>query len=184
MGKTRKYFSAGETEVLHLRAHAKALVLPVGGLLVLAAVTGVVLAFHPESWPPWSGWVEAGLLALLFGWWVVAPFVRWLTTTYTFTDRRVIMRTGFVWQHGHDLPLNRVVNLEHRRGPIDRLFGCGTLVLTTAADEPVVLRGIPDVLRVHVLAFELLTNNDEPRSAPNSGSQPSDPGPRPAQGAR
>ena len=181
MGKPSKFFSAGETELLQLRAHAKALVLPAFGLVILAAATGVALAFHPESWPDWSGWAEAGLLALLFCWWVVAPFVGWLTTTYTFTDRRVIMRTGLLWQHGHDLPLNRVVNLEYRRGPIDRIFGCGTLVLTTAADEPVVLRGIPDVLRVHTLAFELLSNDDEPQSAPSE--PPSDPDPRSAQGA-
>ena len=162
MGLPRKYFGEGETEVLHLRTHAKVLVLPAFGLLVIAALIGFAAAFRPKTWPDWSGWAEAALFVLLALWWVVAPFVRWVTTTYTFTSRRIITRTGLITQHGHDLPLNRVVNLEYRCGVTDRVFGCGTLVLTTAAEEPVVLRDIPDIARVHVLASELLFGSDPP----------------------
>ena len=164
MGLPSKYLGEGETEVLRLRTHAKALVLPALGLLIVAALTGFALAYHPSSWPQWLGWVEAALLVALLLWWVVLPFVRWQTTTYAFTDRRVVTRTGLITRHGHDLPLNRIVNLEYRCGVIDRFFGCGTLALTTAAEDPVVLRDIPDIAGVHLLASELLAGSEPPRS--------------------
>jgi len=93
--------------------------------------------------------------------WVVLPFLRWLTTTYTVTDRRIITRRGIITKTGHDLPLTRINNVAYERGLIDRILGCGTLVLTTAAEEPVTLNDIPDVERVHVVMTEILFGSEK-----------------------
>ena len=162
MGLARKYLGADETEILHLHAHVKALILPVLALFVLAFATGAAVALTPSSWPDWSRWAEAGLLAALAWAWSALPFLRWLTTAYTLTDRRIITRRGILTRRGHDLPLSRIVNVEYSRGLLDRMLGCGTLVFETAADEPVALRGIPDVERVHVLMTELLFRSQPP----------------------
>jgi len=156
MGLAQKYLGEGETEILHLRAHAKALILPVCALIVLAAAAGAAAALTPAIWPVWTHWVEAAVLVVLALWWVVFPFLSWLATTYTLTNRRIITRRGILTRRGHDLPLSRVVNVRYSRSLLDRVLGCGTLVLETAAEEPVALRGIPDVERVHVLMTELL----------------------------
>ncbi len=165
MGLPPELLGSGETEVLHLRTHAKALVVP-GVVLVLVAIAIGTASALPANLQPWLTWVTVvlGVAALVF--WVLVPFLRWFSTTYTFTNRRIITRRGIINKSGHDLPLTRIVNVAYNRSLSDRIFGCGTLELTTAADEPVTLEDIPDVERVHVMMTELLFGGDQPRSLP------------------
>ena len=41
------------------------------------------------------------------------------------------------------------------------MFGCGTLILQTSADDPLMLPDIPDVEDVHVEVTELLFGNTQ-----------------------
>ena len=165
MGLPPELLGAGEVEVLSLRTHVKALFMPAVVLVLVAIAIGVSFAL-PANVQPWASWVilAVGVLALIF--WVLIPFLRWATTTYTFTNRRIITRRGIINKSGHDLPLTRIVNVAYNRDLSDRIFGCGTLALTTAADQPVMLDDIPDVERVHVMMTELLFGGDQPRSVP------------------
>lgn len=166
MGLPARLLGADEEVVLHLRTHGKALVVPALLLVLTAVVVGVTLAVAPASWQPWAGWGIGVLAALAFVGWVLIPFLRWLTTTYTFTDRRVITRKGIINKSGHDLPLTRINNVSYERSLLDRILGCGTLILTTAAEAPVTLHDIPDVERVHVAMTELLFSSDENQTGP------------------
>jgi uncharacterized membrane protein YdbT with pleckstrin-like domain len=166
MGLPADLLGEGEVEVLHLRSHAKALIAPVLLFILLAVLTGLAEALVPPVTQPWSGWVIAGLALVGMVAWSFLPFLRWWTTTYTFTNRRIITRRGIITKTGHDLPLSRINNVAYERSLIDRIFGCGTLQLTTAADEPVVLDDIPDVERVHVVMTELLFSGSDPIQAP------------------
>lgn len=166
MGLPPDQLGRDEVEVLHLRTHVKALVVPALLLLVVAVVSGFAFALLPPGWQPWGSWVVLLLTLIGLALWVVVPFLKWLTTTYTFTNRRIITRRGIIVRTGHDLPLTRINNVAYRRGPIDQILGCGTLVLTTAAEAPVTLDDIPDVERVHVVMTELLFGGDEPAITP------------------
>ena len=76
----------------------------------------------------------------------VRPFLDWLVTPYTFTNRRLITRTGILTRRGHDIPLNRISDISYEKGLIDRLFGCGTLVISDASEQGRVrLHDIPHV---------------------------------------
>ncbi|MCA0294563.1 MAG: PH domain-containing protein [Actinobacteria bacterium] len=161
MGIDPSLLGAGEVEVLHLRTHAKALIVPAIVLVAVSVATGLLVAVLPDSWQPVADWVVAVVALLAVVVWVLVPFLRWLTSTYTFTDRRIITRRGIITKTGHDLPLTRIVNVAYSRGLVDRMLGCGTLILTTAADMPVTLDDIPDVERVHVMMTELLFGNDK-----------------------
>lgn len=161
VGLPKKYLGADEVEVLHLRTQGKALVGPVLVLLVTAVLIGVAVAAAPPEWQPWANWGLFGLGGLVVIGWVVLPYLRWLTTTYTLTDRRIITRRGIINKTGHDLPLSRINNVAYDRSLLDRMLGCGTLQLTTAAEAPVSLHDIPDVERVHVVMTELLFGDDE-----------------------
>lgn len=174
MGLPRKLLGTDEVEVLHLRSHGKALIGPAVVLLVVAVISGFMVALTPATWQPWAGWIEFVVVAVVVLGWVVVPFLRWLTTTYTFTDRRIITRTGIINQVGHDLPLTRINNVAYERSLSDRLLGCGTLILTTAAEQPVTLHDIPDVERVHVVMTELLFGSDQQRRIPDPET-PDDP---------
>lgn len=161
MGFPPRLLGENEKVVLHLRTHGKALIGPVAVLLIAATASGLLLALLPETAQPWGPWLVLAVTLLAIGVWVVLPFLRWLTTTYTVTDRRIITRRGIITKTGHDLPLTRINNVAYERGLIDRVLGCGTLVLTTAAEEPVTLNDIPDVERVHVVMTEILFGSEK-----------------------
>ena len=146
-----------------MRTHGKALILPAVWLVLIAAVVGLSLGFMPASWTPWGNYVVVvvGLVAIIVA--VLIPFLRWQTTTYTMTDRRIITRRGIIAKTGHDLPLRRINNVAYERSFTDRLLGCGSLVFTTAAETPVTLPDVPDVERVHVQMTELLFGTPDER---------------------
>lgn len=160
MGLPRKFLGADEDVILHMRTHGKDLVLPVLGLVFLAALTWVSMAFMPPTWTPAGTWVVGVVVGVLFVLMVLVPFLRWRTTTYTLTDRRVITRKGIINKSGHDIPLSRINNVTYDRSLLDRILGCGTLQLTTAAEAPVTLHDVPDVERVHVVMTELLFGDE------------------------
>ncbi len=155
-----KLLNEGERVVISTRTHPKALIAP---LLVLV-VTGVVIALA-ASWAqgldePWSTVVGAlcgAIAAAVVVVWTVVPFLRWMSTTYTFTNRRFIKRSGIVAKEGRTIPLNRISGVDFEIGVIDRIFGCGTLVVSDAsADGRVELHDVPKVEHVQLLVSEEL----------------------------
>ncbi|HIW29001.1 MAG TPA: PH domain-containing protein [Candidatus Luteococcus avicola] len=156
MALKRKHLAQDEQIITSMRTHAKVLLGPTFVFLVLAVLLGVGLAMMPSQAQPWGTWALLGAIALALVMGVVVPFWRWRAETYTVTTRRIIHREGIITRSAHDLPLGRINDVSSERGLLDRMLGCGTLRLTTAAEDPVLLHDIPDVERVHVLVTELL----------------------------
>ena len=75
-------------------------------------------------------WILVGVAIL---WFVVRPFLLWLTAVHAVTDRRIITRWGIITRRGHDIPLKRVSDVSIEINLIDRPFGCGTLIITDAS---------------------------------------------------
>ena len=67
-----------------------------------------------------------------------------------------------------ELALDDVVDVSTERGPLDRLLGSGTLVLSTADGEPVVLPAVPDVGGVQRQVWELLDEEQDLSRPPRS----------------
>lgn len=151
----------GEHVVVSTRTHVKALFVPVLlALVALAlAVLGTRLAGRVED-----ATLERVVVAVVWVlatavlvWWFLRPVVTWLTTTYTFTNRRFVQRTGFVARRGRTIPLNRISGVDFDVGVVDRLFGCGTLVVSDASQGgSVELHDIPQVERVQMRVAEEL----------------------------
>ena len=156
MGLPKRFLGTDERVVLHLRTHGKALIVPIFVLVLLVAGVGVALALLPPEAQPWAGWTVAALAGVLAIAFVLVPFLRWQTSTYTLTNRRVITRHGVFTKRGHDLPLSRINNVTYEHSLTDRMLGCGTLVFSTASESPVSLPDVPHVERVHVIMTELL----------------------------
>ena len=130
-----------EHVVVHTREHPKALILP---LLVLV----VSLAAGVAAQSLLSGGVGSVASVAV---WVVRPLVWWATSTYTFTNRRFIARSGFIAKSGRTIPLNRISGVDFEIGVVDRAFGCGTLVVSDASEEGrVELHDIPHVEEVQL----------------------------------
>jgi uncharacterized membrane protein YdbT with pleckstrin-like domain len=149
----------GEQLVLRVRPHGKTLVRPAALMLLVVAAAIVAIIVIPPSISH-SGQISAGigLLALLaalvlFG----VPFLKWRTTTYELTNRRLRQRTGIVARSGRDFPLNRISDVSFRQGLVDRMFGCGQLVVESPGEQgELVLSEIPDVQRVQGILFQMV----------------------------
>ena len=96
MAISSKLLNEGEHVVVSTRTHPKVLILPILFFLVLLAL-GVFLsnlgdgsAAHVMHLVVWV------VVALAVLWLTVRPLVAWATTTYTFTNRRFLKRSGFV----------------------------------------------------------------------------------------
>ena len=83
-------------------------------------------------------------------------WLQWMATTYTVTTKRVITRAGVLNRTGHDLPLTRISDVQQDRGLTDRIFGCGTLILQTSSDDPLLLVDVPQVMMVQLEIANLL----------------------------
>lgn len=157
MGFSQKLLGADERVIIHTRTHAKVLILPAVALVFLFLTVGVGAAFIPEGARP-IGQIAVALVGLLLAiWWVVLPFLRWWTSTYTVTNRRLIMRQGILTKVGKDMPLMRINDVSYERSVVDRIFGCGTLYVQTAAEGGTIkLDDVPNVERLHLEMNELL----------------------------
>jgi uncharacterized membrane protein YdbT with pleckstrin-like domain len=146
-----KLLNEGEHVVVTTRTHPKVLLLP---LLILVLVLGVA-AFAQRTGSGSAAevmrigvWIAAAVVLVL---WVLRPLVAWATTTYTFTNRRFIKRSGLIAKEGRTIPLNRISGVDFEIGMIDRLFGCGTLVVSDASEQGrVELEDVPRVEEVQL----------------------------------
>jgi uncharacterized membrane protein YdbT with pleckstrin-like domain len=149
-----KLLTEGESVVVDTRTHPKALIFPVLILLVTLAVAIFLdkkIGNHVVSLIVWI------LAAAVVVWFTLRPFLDWLTSTYTITTKRLITREGVLARRGHDIPLMRISDVAYDMGIIDRMLGCGTLVISDASTRGSVrLHDIPHVEEVQRKLTELL----------------------------
>jgi uncharacterized membrane protein YdbT with pleckstrin-like domain len=155
-----KLLNPGERVVISTRTHIKVLF----GTILILLVTGFATAFVAAQINKMdsgglrtAAWIALAVVAVIvLVRWVIRPFVMWLTSRYIFTDRRFIQRSGLIAKEGHTIPLNRIASVDFEMGVIDRLFRCGTLVISDASDERVPLKDIPRVEQVQKMVAEEL----------------------------
>jgi uncharacterized membrane protein YdbT with pleckstrin-like domain len=128
-------------------------------LIVLCGVGAFAAGLVPQD-PPLLVWLIGALVAAGIARWVVWPFLNWLGASYTLTNHRVITREGVFTRFGHDIPLRRVNDVSYEHGLLDRVLGCGTLVIAAASERgEVVLPDIPAVENLYLAMTELLVDD-------------------------
>jgi uncharacterized membrane protein YdbT with pleckstrin-like domain len=162
----------GEQPVLLLHPHWKTLIRP-----VLVAVLVVAVALIAEVIPSGSGQAVTraaiGVVAVVFVMvWLVVPVLRWRTTTYELTTKRLRTRFGILTRKGRDIPLTRINDVSFEKGLLDRLLGAGRLVVESAGEHgQIVLRDIPHVADVQATLFRLV-EDEQRRLERNQRNQP------------
>ncbi|MEU3275223.1 PH domain-containing protein [Saccharomonospora sp. NPDC006951] len=154
--------SDGERVITHKHPHFKMLIVPFVVLIVTIGL-GIWLALLARDLEaPWDlvgliavGVVGLALLVTLF----LVPFVRWRTTHFIVTTDRVIAREGVVKRTGIDIPMARINSVRFEHGLLDRIFGCGTLIIESASDEPLTFDDIPKVEQVHTAIYRQVNDN-------------------------
>src|ERR1700748_981628 len=89
------------------------------------------------------------------------------------------LRDGILTRHGRDIPLSRVTDVSFRKGILDRLLGCGTLVVESAGGHgELTLHDIPPVERVSGELFQLVEDERlrATQVAQTARSAPDEPG--------
>ncbi len=165
MATSARRLGEGEYVVANTRTHWKALVLPVIALLSTCALAGFLLAAVSSGRGHQAlKWLVVGGAALAIVWLSVRPFLRWLTASYTLTNRRLISRSGVFTRSGRDIPLQRVTDVRYERGLLDRLLCCGTLVISDASEGGrSVLPDVPRVAALQLAITDLLFGQDRER---------------------
>ncbi len=165
-GIPKRLLGEGEHVVLAMRPHWKELVGPALMLLVVSPLASYAAAVLPDgSTQPWLrlavGVVALGVVLRWAGW----PFVKWLTTAFVVTDRRIITRVGVISRSGRDMPISRIndVTFQHE-GLLERILGCGTLTVESAGETgQLVMRDVPGVEEVQRDVYRLAEDDEERR---------------------
>ena len=72
------------------------------------------------------------------------------------------MREGILSRRGRDIPLNRVNDVSFSHGLIDRVLGCGRLVVESAGEHgQLVLTEIPHVEEVQSTLYQLVEEEQQ-----------------------
>lgn len=191
MGYPDDALAADEELLLHRHPHWKMLVLPAVTFIVATAVAGFAAGLAQDRLDGTARTVVTLIVLVawlaLVGWRCVVPLISWKSTHFIVTDRRVLVRQGVLTHSGIDIPLGRISNVQFRHGLVDRMMRTGTLVIASAADDPLEFDDIPDVQRVHSLlyhqVFDAMQLDDRP-GAMDHGEGGDDDGGRPRRGWR
>jgi uncharacterized membrane protein YdbT with pleckstrin-like domain len=151
-------FAEGERPVLVLHPHWRVMVVPYAlTLVVVAALLAgeVLIPSSRDAGAERLGVAAVAIIALML--WLLVPLLRWRTTTYELTTRRLRTREGILARRGRDIPLSRITDVSFRKGLLDRLLGSGRLVVESAGEHgEVTLTEIPHVEYVQSVLFQLV----------------------------
>ena len=163
IGHSQADHTEGEHSVLVLHPHWKTVLVPFVILVIVVVIAAVLLAVIPHNRLQGDERIAVGLVALVVAAiWTGVPFLRWRTTTYELTDRRLRLRKGILSRTGRDFPLIRISDVSFSQGLLDRVLGCGRLVVESPGEHgQLVLTEIPEVKRVQALLFQLVEEEQE-----------------------
>jgi uncharacterized membrane protein YdbT with pleckstrin-like domain len=173
-----------EQPVLLLHPHWKTLIPPILIALLVVAIALVAEALIPSGSASLAARGAVGAVAVLVLMvWLIVPVLRWRTTTYELTTKRLRIRYGIVTRRGRDIPLTRITDVSFEQGVLDRLLGAGRLVVESAGEHgQIVLRDIPHVQDVQARLFRLVEDEQrrldrDQRNQPLAGGYPHRGGP-------
>lgn len=138
------------------RSHARRLF---WSALVLIAVCGATAYFYGNLPAPFEDWMLLGAAVVAIVLFVIVPFAAWLSRSTTVTTRRVIAHSGIGARSRREMSHARGYTIAVRRGPLQRLWGTGTITLSNGVDAPLRLVNVPSVALVHELLADQIEVN-------------------------
>lgn len=177
MGYPTRLLNEGESLVYDLHPHWKALVGPALLAPVVVGVGAFLAARAPEgdARQPLR-WAVLVVAVVLLVWRCVIPWLRWFTTHFVVTDRRVIMRSGVLARSGRDVPLYRINDVTFEHSFLERILGAGSLVVESGGERgQVTLTDIPHPEDVQRELYRLMEAEEERRRGGGPDPEPDDP---------
>ena len=159
--------------VLRLHPHWKTLIRPFAVAVLVIAIALIAEVLIPSnSAAAIERLVVAAVAILAVMLWLIVPVLRWRTTIYELTTRRLRVRSGIATRRGRDIPLARINDVSFEKGLLDRLLGSGRLVVESAGEHgQILLNDIPRVEFTQATLFRLV-EEEQRRLERNERSQP------------
>lgn len=128
MAFSEQFLNEGEEVVLDLKPHWWVFATP-GLILAGALILFVMLrSVTVLDWLTLVGLVGAvGFLGLVY--------LKWASTQFVVTNRRLVYRSGVLVKNGIEIPLNRVNNVLFRQSLLERALGAGDLTIESAGES-------------------------------------------------
>jgi membrane protein YdbS with pleckstrin-like domain len=160
----RNRLFSGEQVILQSRPQARSLAMPALAFVLIPAAAAYLLAvLRPtrfgEAFPQLADWqpflVTAVLVLAAAGelLYPVRQWLRWAGTLYTLTDRRIILRSGWLSRRRTDIPLEGIRHLQSRQDLLQRLLRSGTVHLDLGIEGSRSMRNVPEVARFREFAL-------------------------------
>ncbi len=166
MAYPAKLLSPDETIKFETKPHWRALIAP--AVVLIFTVFGFALLFtwavSQSDWLSWLRWVILAAAVVILILWAIGPFLRWLTTDYVFTDRRVITRMGIISKRGRDVPLSKINNVSFVVPALGRILNYGELQIQSAGEnEGLSIRDVPNVEEIQRDVYQFIEADDARR---------------------
>lgn len=152
-----------ERVIARLRPHGRALLWP---SLAFIAATGAFAYYFGRFGLEWQNTlvlVAAAAIVVLM--WVL-PLLRWLTTRYIITSRRIVILEGLFVRTRRELQHSRGYDITVRKTAFQSLFRSGDLRLNSGYESPVTLHDVPGANLVQSALHELSEHAARPLSMP------------------
>lgn len=106
------------------------------------------------------------IIATPFGISLAKRVVEVRSMSFVVTTRRIGVRRVFLSRRERYIWLQKVNDLRLHQGLIQRLFGCGNLIVESSGEaDQLVLRYVPDVNSVHGTLMQLIMDEEDPQSS-------------------
>lgn len=165
MGYPQRLLTEGEKIEFEMRPHWRSMVVPSLVLIAAMGVAGYLYGLTPDGSAQQAlHWTILAIALVVVVWWFVRPLLRWLTTQYVFTNRRIITRTGIIARSGKDMALSKLNDVSFSYTVFERLLRCGTLTASSASEDGLlVIRNVPRVEEIQREIYQLSEADAERR---------------------
>lgn len=153
---------APEQVVARLRPHARVLAFPSLVVIAGAGAIGYFAGTFDEEWQNLALlWGGSAVLFLV----LILPLLAWLTTRYTITTRRIVLRHGVFTRMRQELLHSCGYDITVRKGALQSVFRSGDVLINAGLEHPVVLRDVPQANLVQEALHDLMESAMNPIAA-------------------
>jgi uncharacterized membrane protein YdbT with pleckstrin-like domain len=166
-----EHLLAGERIVYRARLHWTIFLTSIVVVLLGIALWIFLRAVEPGY--AYAGLGLAGIGLLL----AIGPAIRYITSEFAVTDKRVLGKVGFIERESDETLLSKVEAIAVDQGVIGRMLGFGTLTITGTGGTQEVFSGISDPLHFRrQIQSQIIAQEDRRGAHPAStGSNPIEP---------
>ncbi len=133
-------------------------------VVVLLGIGLWILLQYIDPTYSYAGLGLAGIGLLL----AIGPAIRYTTTEFAVTDKRVLGKVGFIERESDETLLSKIEAIAVDQGVVARMFGFGTVTITGTGGIQEVFSGISDPLEFRRQIQSQIISQEERRGAPSA----------------